>query len=442
MQFSTDLTLADLFDEQDELARFREKFVISDPDTIYLDGNSLGRLPVDTMNHMRDAIERQWGERLIRVWNEGWNDTPRTLGDKIAKLIGAQPGEVLVTNSTSANLFKLAVAALRTQPGRSKIVSDALNFPSDLYIFQGIIDLLGEGHKLDMIPSQDGVHIQPDDVAAAINEQTALVSLTHVAFKSAFMYDMQAVTELAHQSGALTLWDLSHSVGAVPVKLDEWGVDLAIGCTYKYLNGGPGAPAFLYVRRELQERIMQPMWGWFAAQAPFEFDTTFTPADDISRFRVGTLPMLSVLAIEPAIEILLEAGIDRLREKSVQQTEYLLHLAREWLFPLGFSIGSPEKANQRGSHVSLRHPEAYRINRAMIELPQMPDGFWENVSQRKGTVPAVRVIPDFRAPDNLRLGIAPLYTTFNDIHRALDHIRLIVKEEIYQQYSKERLAVT
>jgi len=442
MQISTDPSLAKLLDEQDELAYFREKFVISDPDTIYLDGNSLGRLPVDTMNHMRDAIERQWGERLIRVWNEGWNDTPRTLGDQIAKLIGAQPGEVLVTDSTSANLFKLAGAAMRARPGRSKIVSDTLNFPSDLYIFQGIIDLLGGGHKLELIPSHDDVHILADDVAAAIDEQTALVSLTHVAFKSAFMYDMQAVTELAHQSGALTLWDLSHSVGAVPVKLDECGVDLAIGCTYKYLNGGPGAPAFLYVRRELQEKIMQPMWGWFAAQAPFEFDTTFTPADDISRFRVGTLPMLSVLAIEPAIEILLEAGMDRLREKSVRQTEYLMHLAREWLLPLGFTIGSPEDADQRGSHVSLRHPEAYRINRAMIELPQMPDGFWKNVNQPNGAVPTVSVIPDFRTPDNLRLGIAPVYTTFRDIHRAMNHIRLIVEEEIYLQYSGERLAVT
>ncbi len=442
MRFSTNPTLARHLDEQDELAPFREKFVISDPNTIYLDGNSLGRLPVETMSYMEDAIERQWGERLIRVWNDGWNDAPRTLGDKIAQLIGAQPGEVLVTDSTSANLFKLAVAALRARPGRAKIVSDTLNFPSDLYIFQGIIDLLGRCHNLELIPSRDNVHILPEDAAAAIDEQTALVSLTHVAFKSAFMYDMQAVTESAHQAGALTLWDLSHSVGAVPLKLDEWGVDLAVGCTYKYLNGGPGAPAFLYVRRALQEKIMQPMWGWFAAQAPFEFDTTFTPADDISRFRVGTQPMLSLLGIEPAIDILLDAGMDRLREKSIQQTEYLLHLARKWLLSLGFEIGSPENADQRGSHISLRHPEAYRINRAMIELPQMPDDFWENVNCLDGSVPHVRVIPDFRAPDNLRLGIAPLYTTFTDIHRAMDHIRLIVEEQIYQQYSEERLAVT
>ena len=199
------------------------------------------------------------------------------------------------------------------------------------------------------------------------------------------MYDMQAVTELAHQSGALTLWDLSHSVGAVPLELDDWGVDLAVGCTYKYLNGGPGAPAFLYVRRELQNKIMQPIWGWFGAQSPFEFDLDFTPAEDIARFRVGTAPMLSMLAMEPALDILLEAGMARLREKSVQQTAYLLYLAEKWLLPLGFRIGSPQDAAQRGSHISLRHPEAYRISRAMIELPP--------IAKREKTQPSIQRDP-------------------------------------------------
>jgi len=442
MEFSTDPTLASHLDENDELASFREKFTFSNPDRIYLDGNSLGRLPVETPGYMQDVIEHQWGQRLIQGWNEGWINASRTIGDKIAQLIGAQPGEVIVSDSTSANLFKLAVAAIRSQPGRTKIVSDALNFPSDLYIFQGINDLFGRDYKLDLVPSHDGIHIQAEDVVAAITKQTALVALTHVAFKSAFMYDMQAVTESAHKAGALTLWDLSHSVGAVPLKLNEWGADLAVGCTYKYLNGGPGAPAFLYVRRDLQEKLMQPIWGWFSAHKPFDFTLGFSPAEGISRFLVGTPPILSTLAIEPALDILLEAGMKRLREKSVQQTEYLLHLARKWLLPLGFSIGSPENPKQRGSHVSLRHPEAYRINRAIIELPEMPEGFWVNVSQLEGPPPNLHVIPDFRAPDNLRLGIAPLYTSFCDIHRALDHIRLIVDEKVYLHYSKERLAVT
>jgi kynureninase len=333
---------------------------------------------------------------------------------------------VLVSESTSSNLFKLAVAALRARPGRTKIVTDALNFPSDLYIFQGIIDLLGHQHHLTIVPSRDGISIHPDDLAAAIDADTALVSLTHMAFKSAFLYDMAAVTARAHQHGALTLWDLSHSVGAVPLDLEAAGADLAVGCTYKYLNGGPGAPAFLYVRRELQTQFTPPVWGWFAAAKPFDFGLDFTPAEGITRFQVSSPPLISMLAIEPAVELLLEAGIDRLRKKSVRQTEYLLELARAWLLPLGFSPGSPADPAQRGSHIALRHPEAYRINRALIE----------------SAPPAPRVIPDFRAPDNIRLGVTPLYTSFTDIYRALDRMQEIVAQKIYEQYSAGQQAVT
>ncbi|HBX69927.1 MAG TPA: kynureninase [Chloroflexi bacterium] len=421
MNFELTPEFAAQLDAQDELAAFREKFVVADPDLLYLDGNSLGRLPQATRGRLQEVIEQQWGQRLIRGWNEGWLEAPHNIGDKIAQLIGAQPGEVLLGDSTSANLFKLAVAALKARPGRPKIVSDALNFPSDLYIFQGIAEMLGQGHTLKLIPSRDGIHIQPADVAEALDEQTALLSLTHVAFKSAFMYDLQAITAQAHAAGALTLWDLSHSAGAVPLHLSAWGVDLAVGCTYKYLNGGPGAPAFLYVRRELQNQLMQPIWGWFAAKNPFAFELDFAPAEGLERFRGGTPPMLSLLAIDPAVDILLEAGIERLRAKSVQQSEYLLSLARAWLLPLGFRLGSPEDSRQRGSHISLRHPEAYRINRAML---------------------ARSVIPDFRAPDNLRLGIAPIYTTYGEIYRALEIIRQITAEKIYLQYSNERLPVT
>jgi kynureninase len=306
------------------------------------------------------------------------------------------------------------------------IVSDVLNFPSDLYILQGIIDLLGKDHHLKLISSADGITIAPEAVEAAIDDDTALVSLTHVAFKSAFMYDMARVTELAHQSGALMLWDLSHSVGAVPIDLNGCCVDLAVGCTYKYLNGGPGSPGFLYVRRDLQEQLNQPMWGWFAAEKPFAFELDFTPASDISRYRVGTPPMLAMKAVEPAIDILLEATMERLRAKSIKQTEYLILLAEEWLTPLGFTLGTPRQAEIRGSHVSLRHPEGYRISRALIESPP----------------PAIQVIPDFRMPDNIRFGITPLYTTFTEIYQALERIRIIVKDKIYEQYTNKQLAVT
>jgi kynureninase len=277
-----------------------------------------------------------------------------------------------------------------------------------------------------LIPSKDTIAIASEAISAAIDSDTALVSLTHVAFKSAFMYDMPAVTEQAHRAGALMLWDLSHSAGVVPVDLNASGVDLAVGCTYKYLNGGPGAPSFLYVRRNLQTQLSQPLWGWFAAKDPFAFELGFVPADNISRYRVGTPPMLSMKALEPALDIILEAGIDRLRAKSVRQTEYLISLAEQRLVPLGFVIGTPKRPEMRGSHVSLRHPEAYRINHALIEA-EPPD---------------IKVIPDFREPDNIRLGIAPLYNSFADIYLAIDRLRHIVKDHIYEKYSQERLAVT
>ena len=423
---TTDIHLARELDAQDELAVLRGEFVIEDPDLIYLDGNSLGRLPKITRSTLQDAIQYQWGERLIRAWNDGWINVPSELGEQISRLVGAQPGEVLITDATSINLFKLAVAALRARPDRTVIVSDEFNFPSDLYILQGIIDLLGKRHKLRLVSSQDGITIETSDIQVALRDDTALLTLSHVTFKSAFLYDMCRLTELAHAAGALVLWDLSHSVGVVPVDLNGCDVDLAVGCTYKYLNGGPGAPAFLYVRRDLQEVLVPPMWGWFAAKAPFNFDLQFAPAADITRFRVGTLPVLSMQALEPALDLILRAGVDRLRHKSMQQTEYLIYLAEQWLLPLGFVLGSPRQAEQRGSHVSLRHPEGYRICRALIGSPS----------------PAVKVIPDFRTPDNIRLGVAPLYTTFLEIHRALDRLKVILAEKIYEDYPLEKLAVT
>lgn len=424
MNFSLDPNLPAALDASDALAELRSRFVITDPDTIYMDGNSLGRLPTAAAERMREVVEQQWGERLIRGWNDGWIETPARLGAKLAHLLGAQPDEVLVADSTSVNLFKLAVAALRARPQRRRLVSDSLNFPSDLYIFQGILDLLGGGRSLELIPSFDGLQTRQEDLEKTLGPDTALLSLSHVAFKSAFLYDMQAVTRLAHEQGALVLWDLSHSAGALPIDLNGWGVDLAVGCTYKYLNGGPGAPAYLYVRRDLQAELQQPIWGWFGANRPFAFDLDYSPADGMARYQIGTPPVLSLLALEPGLDLLAEAGVERLRAKSIQQTEYLLFLFQHWLEPLGFRLGSPLEPGQRGSHLSLRHPEAYRINWALINDP------------------SVRVIPDFRAPDSLRLGIAPLYTSYLDIYRAADRIRLVTENKTYLNAPAQQARVT
>jgi kynureninase len=423
---STKISLAQELDRADELRHFRDEFVIPDPVLVYLDGNSLGRLPKRTGRILAEAVEIGWGERLIRSWNDGWFNAPSRIGSKIAGLIGARPDEVILGDSTSVNLFKLAVAALRYKSGRLNIVSDVLNFPSDLYILQGITDLFGGRHRLELIPSTDGLTVSSEVVKKTVDDQTALATFSHVAFKSAFLYDAQAVTEMAHEAGALVLWDLSHSVGSVPVELNRWDADLAVGCTYKYLNGGPGSPAFLYVRRDLQGTLLPAIWGWFGSQAPFEFNLDFSPSREINRFNVGTPPVLSMLAVEPAVDLLLEAGIKRLREKSIRQCEYLIYLAEQWLFPLGFELGSPRESSQRGSHVSLKHSEGYRISRALVESDP----------------PAVRVIPDFREPDIIRFGIAPIYTTFTEIHRGISRLRQIVEDKIYLDFNENRLGVT
>jgi kynureninase len=422
MPTRTDVEYALELDKHDELARFRDEFVIDDPDLIYLDGNSLGRLPRRSIDQLQQVITGEWGSRLIRGWNEGWFTAPQRVGAKIAQLIGADADEVIVCDSTSVNFFKLVVAALRLQSDRKKVVTDDLNFPSDAYILEGAVDLLGDNRKLVMIPAADGMTLMPEMVDASIDHTTALVTLTHTAFKSGFIYDMAAITKIAHRPGALMLWDLSHSVGAMPIDLHAANVDLAVGCTYKYLNGGPGSPAFLFVRRDLQEKLINPIWGWFGQQGQFDFGLQYRSAQGINRFLTGTPNMLSLAAIEPAIDLILEAGIDRLRAKSIKQTEYLIGLYDELLRPIGFSLNSPRDQNRRGSHVSIGHAEALRIDRALIE--------------------DLNVIPDFRAPDNIRLGIAPLYTTFADIHEGVLRIRRAVEEKLYEKYDVERPEVT
>lgn len=410
-------------DRRDPLARFRDEFVIDDPDLIYLDGNSLGRLPKRAIARMREVVETEWGSRLVRGWNEGWYDAPHRLGSKIAQLIGAQPDEVMIADSTSVNFFKLVVAALAARPGRRQIVTERINFPTDMYILQGVRQLLSSDYRIDALDAQDGMTVSIDEFARTIDPgDCALVTLTHTAFKSGYVYDMRAITDLIHDAGALMLWDLSHSVGSVPVDLDGCGADLAVGCTYKYLNGGPGAPAFLYVRRDLQEQLQNPIAGWFGQKNQFDMKFEYEPGPGMQRFLVGTPPILSLLAIEPGIDLLLEAGMEGLRAKSVAQTEYLIALWDTQLKSLGVTLNSPRDARCRGSHVSLGHSEGLRIDRALIE--------------------DMKVIPDFRYPDNIRFGIAPLYTTFADIYHAMQRLRHVITERLYEKYPIERPAVT
>jgi kynureninase len=425
--FHPDRKYARKLDRQDELARFRKEFVIARPEpgrppVLYMDGNSLGRLPRRTIVHVRDAVERQWGERLIRSWGEGWYTAPQRIGEKIARLVGAAPGQVVVSDSTSVNLYKLVMAALALRPGRATILTDTLNFPTDLYILQGCVQTLQNRHTLRLVDPEDPPRDPTQALISAIDADTALVVLSHVVFKSGYLYDAAAVTRRAHQVGALVLWDLSHSVGSVPVALDEWQADFAVGCTYKYLNGGPGAPAFLYVSKELQPSTVSPMWGWFSQERPFAFELDYHPAPGIARFLCGTPPLISLLAAENGVDLLLEAGIERIRAKSLGQVEYMVRLFDHYLAPLGFQLGTPRDPDRRGSHISIRHPEGYRINRALIE--------------------EMSVIPDFREPDNIRLGIAPIYTRYIDLWDTVERIARVVQEGRYRSYPSEREAVT
>jgi kynureninase len=410
-------------DTQDPLQKFRSRFVISDPGLVYMDGNSLGRLPKIAVNRIAEVVTNEWGAELIRGWNKGWWEAPRRVGDKIAQLVGAAPGQIVVSDSTSVNLFKLTAAALQLRHLRTKIITDTMNFPSDLYILQGLVKLMGNRHEIVRIGSHDG-EITPDmnSLLKPIDEHTALVTLSHVIYKSGYIYDMALITKRAHRAGALVLWDLSHSVGSVPVELDKADVDFAIGCTYKYLNGGPGAPAFLFVNHRLQEQVSSPIWGWWGQKAPFAFGLDYSPEVGISRFLSGTQPMLSLLVMEAALEPLLEAGMPALRDKSLRMTDYFIRLSDGVLAPYGFVLGTPRSPEERGSHVSLRHPEGYRINRALID--------------------EMKVIPDFREPDNIRFGIAPLYNSFEDVWQAVERVRTVMQEKRFEKYPKDRLTVT
>jgi kynureninase len=420
------LSHAENLDQHDPLRSFRDRFVIDDPTLIYLDGNSLGRLPRETLDYLDTTLRKQWGDRLIRSWNEGWYQQSMRLGKKIAQIIGASPEEVIVSDSTSVNLYKLAYGALKLKEDRNEIISDDMNFPSDLYVLQGLVRQFGNKHILRLLKSSDGISADMTELLRVFSKRTALVSLSHVTFKSSYLYDMEKVTELAHMHGALVLWDLSHSVGAVPISLRKSNADMAVGCTYKYLNGGPGSPAFLYVRKDLQEQIENPVQGWFGEKNPFDFHLHYRSPGNIRQYLTGTPPVLSVSGMEPALDILLEAGIRAIRDKSLAQSEYLISLASRWLFNEGVRLGSPEYTEKRGSHVSLKHAEAYRICKALID-PAIGDH---------------AVIPDFREPNNIRFGVTPLYTSYVEIYHAMAKLKRIIGEKQYERYPRSRDAVT
>ena len=401
-------------DQEDPLAGFREAFLIPEG-TIYLDGNSLGPLPAGTAERAQAIVENEWGRDLIKSWNTaGWFELPTRLGDKLAPLIGADAGEVVVTDSTSVNLFKVLCAALAMRPDRTRIILEGSNFPTNNYIAEGSA-FLGHGEV-------EVVLCEKDEIAAAIDERTAAVCITHVHYKTGHLHDMNAITAAAHDAGALAIWDLCHSAGALPVDLNGCEADFAVGCTYKYLNGGPGSPAFLFAAKRHQQAARQPLTGWWGHAAPFEFDRRYEPAGDIRRFLTGTQPVISMALAEQGLEIAARADIDLVRTKSQRLTDLFIHLVETQCSDHGFTLASPRNADARGSQVSFAHPEGYRIMRALID---------------RG------VIGDFRAPDTVRFGFAPLYLRYRDVWDAARTLCEIMESEAWKapQYS-ERDAVT
>jgi len=401
-------------DAADPLARCRDAFALPER-IIYLDGNSLGALPRQAEERVRAVMTGQWGRDLIKSWNlHDWIGAPQRVGAKIARLIGAKANEVVVADSTSLNVFKALHAALRLRPGRRVILSDEGNFPTDLYMAQGLAQLLGSTHQLKIVPH--------DQVAAGLNEEVAVLMLTEVDYRTGRLHDMKALTRAAHDKGALTLWDLAHSAGAFPVDLNGSGADFAVGCGYKYLNGGPGAPAFIFVAERWQDSAEQPLFGWMGHEAPFAFDLDYRPRSGIDRFLVGTPPILSLTALEAGLDLFADIELAALRRKSGALGDLFIALVEQELAGSGLVLASPRKAAERGSQVSFRHPEGYPIMQALI---------------------ARGVIGDFRAPDILRFGFAPLYVSFLDIWNAVTELKAVMAGAEWQRAEfRRRAAVT
>jgi kynureninase len=392
---------AEALDAADPLAGFRQRFAGIDDGLIYLDGNSLGRLPHATVRRLADEVSVQWGQRLIRGWDEGWMEMPVRVGDALgAAVLGAAPGQTVIGDSTTVCFYKLAAAALAMRPGRTQIVTDAANFPTDRYVVEGLAK--ARGLEVVWVGTPADGDLTPSLVAAAVGSETALVTFSHVAYRSGFMLDMAAVGRVVHEAGALILWDLSHSVGSVPLALDADGADLAVGCTYKYLNAGPGAPAFMYARRELQAELRQPIWGWLGRRDPFEMGPGYFVAPGVGGLLSGTPPVLGMACVEEGLRVAAEAGIAAIRRKGVELTEFAVELADARLAALGVGVASPRDPARRGAHVALTHPEAERLCRELV---------------------AQGVIPDFRRPDVIRVGLSPLSTRFTDVWDGLEALR-------------------
>jgi len=389
-------------DSVDPLAHFRDRYVPQTDDVVaYLDGNSLGRPLASIPAVWAEFTQQQWAGRLIRGWSEGWMELPEIVGDELAAAaLGAAPGQTVIADSTTVNFYKSMRAALNLRPGRRRVILDRDNFPTNRYI----VESLARDLDLDLVWLQaaPGTGITVDDISAVIDEQTAVVTLSHVAYHSGYLADCRAITDIAHQAGALVVWDLCHSVGSSEIELDAWDVDFAVGCTYKFVGAGPGAPALCYVNSQHHDHIDQPIWGWLGRKDSFEMEQGYLPAAGVRAMLSGTPPLLGVLAVREGAAVIADAGIGAIRAKAVALTEMVVSLTDEWLVPQGFSLGSPRQAERRGAHVSINRDDARQVCGRLIEAG---------------------VLADFRTPSTIRIGLSPLPASFTEVWDAVDTIR-------------------
>lgn len=406
-------------DADDPLRAFRDAFVITDPDTCYLDGNSLGRLPRASVASINAFLLEEWGRELVTGW-EHWIDEASTVGDLIGRTaLGAAPGQVLACDTTSVNLYQLASAALAAQPGRRTLLTDAANFPTDRYILQGLAR--AHGAKFVLIDNEDPAiakdeRIDPGLLARYLDEDVALLCLQVVQYRSGARQDVAAINTLARRHGVTVLWDAAHAVGSIGLDFDAQGVQLAVGCTYKYGNAGPGAPAWLYVASAMQQRLQVPIQGWFAQREQFAMGALFERDDSIRGFQIATPPVMGLRCVRTGFGMIGEAGIEAIERKAAEGTAYMIALYDEWLLPLGFRLRTPRSAAERGAHVTLAHPEAKRIAAALRRF--------------------ANVIPDYREPDAIRLACSPLATSFTEIHDGFARLRELVRSRRYEEIDR------
>ena len=402
----------DVLDAQDPLRGFRDQFVIADPELCYLDGNSLGRLPKKTTEVVQRFLLEEWGSQLVAGWSH-WIDEAERVGDIIGTVtLGAAPGQVLALDTTSVNFYQLCEAAIKARPDRDVVISDTANFPTDRYILEGLCDRYGK--RLVLIDDESNEEfVTAEMLQAHLSKDVALVTFSIIQYRSGALHDVRRLTQMAHESGALVVWDASHAVGVVDLKFDADDVDLAVGCTYKYCNSGPGSPAWLYVNKRLQESLQVPIQGWFAQRDQFSMGQGFERAEGMRGFQIASPSIVGLRCVETAVEMIREATLPAITAKAAKGTEMMLALHDEWLAPLGFSVVTPRNATRRGGHITMKHPEAKQIAVAMREM--------------------VKVIPDYREPSSIRVAMSPLANSYREVYDGFARIRDLVSSGNYRK---------